>query len=107
MCIRYDNYNELLEDDEKLALELLEEKGKGRWQKEDIYRHYDLEYYAEFELTEGWYCELNLDRGFNGAPNLLHFIDLKELGNALLRNWDNSSHFQSDYGDILQTSYGW
>lgn len=107
MCQIYKDYTELLEENEKLALDLLSEKGQGDWQQEQIYSHDDLESFAEYELTEGWYIDLNIDRNFNVAPNPLHFIDLEELGNALALNWDCSCYFQSRYGDILQTSYGW
>lgn len=107
MCDIYQNYTELLEENEQLALALLSEKGEGNWQQSEIYRHDDIESFAEYELIDGWYVDLGIDRDFNGAPNPLDFINLEELGNALARNWDESSHFQSSYGDILQTSYGW
>ncbi|WP_157457033.1 hypothetical protein [Carnobacterium maltaromaticum] len=103
----YRNYNELVENNTKLAVELLDEKGKGNWQKEEIYSHDDIQSFAEYELTEGWYIDLNIDKDFNGAPNPLDFIDLEELGDALVRNWDNSCHFKSINGEILQTSHGW
>lgn len=103
----YKNYNELLDDNNSLASELLNDKGKGTWQAEEIYSHSDIQSFAEYELTEGWYINLNIDRDFNGAPNPLDFIDLEELGNALVRNWDNSCHFKSDNGEVLQTGYGW
>ena len=103
----YNNYNELLEDNYDLALELLEEVGEGDWQKEEIYSHDDVRSFAEYELTEGWYIDMDFDRDFNGAPNPLHFINLEELGRALVRSWDESVNFESKSGTILQTSYGW
>lgn len=107
MSKTYKNYQDLLENNEELALELLEEKGKGSWQEDEIYSHDDVEEFAEYELTEGWYVDLDFDRDFNGAPNPLHFINLEELGNALVRNWDDSCNFKSKDGDVLQTSHGW
>lgn len=103
----YNNYNELLDDNTSLASELLNEKGKGKWQVEEIYSHSDIQSFAEYELTEGRYIDLNIDRDFNGAPNPLDFIDLEELGNALAKSWDRSCHFKSANGEVLQTGYGW
>ena len=103
----FKNYKELLEENEKIARELLADKGVGDWQDDDIYQHEDVEAFTEYELIEGWYIDLNLDRDFNGAPNPLHFINLEELGNALVRNWDDSVNYKSTGGEILQTSYGW
>lgn len=107
MSKTYRNYIELFEDERELALELIDEKGKGEWQQNEIYYHEDVEFFAEHELIDGWYVDLNLDRNFNGAPNPLHFINLEELGNALVMNLDNSVNFKSIGGEILQTSYGW
>lgn len=80
----YKNYNELLDENNSLASELLNDKGKGKWQVEEIYSHSDIQTFAEYELTEGWYIDLKIDRDFNGAPNPLDFIDLEELGMPLL-----------------------
>ncbi len=107
MTITFENYNALLENDKQLAMELLQERAKGTWQKEQIYYYDDVESFAEYELLDGWYTELNLDRHFNGAPNPINYINLNELGHALVASWDDSSHFLSDSGEILQTSYGW
>lgn len=101
------SYTELFERDEELAKELLKKVGKGAWQQEEIYYYEDEEEYADYELTEGWYADLRLDRDYNFAPNPLDYIDLSGLGNALVRNWDDSCNFRASTGEILTTSCGW
>ncbi|RHH66296.1 MULTISPECIES: hypothetical protein [Vagococcus] len=107
MCEYYKNFTDLLEQHKKLAYELLHDKGTGQWQTEEIYCYDDIETFAEYELFDGWYADLNLDRHFNGAPNPVHFIDLFELGHALVRSWDESCYFKSHNGKVLQTNVGW
>lgn len=101
------SYTELFERDEELAKELIEKVGSGEWQENEIYYYEDEEEYADYELTEGWYADLSLDRDYNFAPNPLDYIDLSGLGNALVRNWDDSCNFRASTGEILTTSCGW
>ena len=101
------SYAELFERDEELAKELIEKVGSGEWQENEIYYYEDEEEFAEYELTEGWYADLRLDRDYNGAPNPLDYIDLSGLGDALVRNWDDSCNFRASTGEILTTSCGW
>ena len=101
------SYAELFERDEELAKELIEKVGSGEWQENEIYYYEDEEEFAEYELTEGWYADLRLDRDYNFAPNPLDYIDLSGLGNALVRNWDDSCNFRASTGEILTTSCGW
>lgn len=101
------SYAELFERDEELSKELIEKVGSGEWQENEIYYYEDEEEFAEYELTEGWYADLGLDRDYNGAPNPLDYIDLSGLGNALIRNWDDSCNFKASTGEILTTGYGW
>ena len=101
------SYTELFERDEELAEELLKKVGNGEWQENEIYYYEDEEEFAEYELTEGWYADLRLDRDYNFAPNPLDYIDLSGLGNALVRNWDDSCNFRASTGEILTTSCGW
>ena len=101
------SYAELFERDEDLAKELIEKVGSGEWQENEIYYYEDEEEYADYELTEGWYADLRLDRDYNFAPNPLDYIDLSWLGNALVRNWDDSCNFRASTGEILTTSCGW
>ena len=101
------SYAELFERDEELAKELIEKVGSGEWQENEIYYYEDEEEFAEYELTEGWYADLRLDRDYNFAPNPLDYIDLSGLGDALIRNWDDSCNFRASTGEILTTSCGW
>ena len=101
------SYAELFERDEELAKELIEKVGSGEWQENEIYYYEDEEQFAEYELTEGWYADLRLDRDYNFAPNPLDSIDLSGLGDALVRNWDDSCNFRASTGEILTTSCGW
>ena len=101
------SYAELFERDEELAKELIEKVGSGEWQENEIYYYEDEEEYADYELTEGWYADLRLDRDYNFAPNPLDYIDLSGLGDALVRNWDDSCNFRASTGEILTTSCGW
>ena len=101
------SYAELFERDEELAEELLKKVGNGEWQENEIYYYEDEEEFAEYELTEGWYADLRLDRDYNFAPNPLDYIDLSGFGNALVRNWDDSCNFRASTGEILNTSCGW
>ena len=101
------SYAELFERDEELAKELIEKVGSGEWQENKIYYYEDEEEFAEYEITDGWYADLRLDRDYNGAPNPLDYIDLSGLGDALVRNWDDNCNFRASTGEILTTSCGW
>lgn len=104
----YDNFDELKQYNPSLAKELLEQFDNGEWQKNQLFVYESLEDFAYYELTEGWYANLGLDKAaYNGAPNPLDFIDLKALGNALSRSWDESCHYVSTNGEIVETDYGW
>lgn len=105
----YEDYKELMSDDEKLAKELLEGVGKGDWQNDDIFVFDNIERFAEFELVEGWYAgSLDLyNTDFNGAPNPLDHINLKSLGEDLKNTWDDSGHYLSEDERVIQTNVGW
>lgn len=104
----YDNFDELKQYNPSLAKELLEQFDNGEWQKNQLFVYESLEDFAYYELTEGWYANLGLDKAaYNGAPNPLDFIDLKALGNALSRSWDESCYYVSTNGEIVETDYGW
>lgn len=103
----YENFSEFQNDYPEVAAQLLEEVDEGGWMNEEIYYYFSLEDYAEYELTEGVYIDLGLDRmDFRGAPNPMDYIDLKALGNALWNSWDDSVTWSN--GDcVVSTSYGW
>lgn len=102
----FDNYQDFAESYPDVAASLLEEVGEGAWQDEQIFVYDSIEDFAEYELTEGWYADLNLDRDFRGAPNPLDYIDLKALGDALLESGDSSVQW-TDGNVVVTTSYGW
>ena len=109
----YENFKELQMNGGMLAKELLDACGTGEWHNEKIYCYDDLEELAEYELYEGWYTgwfndiEKYSRSYFNGAPNPFEFIDLKGLGLALSRSWDESVYYLASTGEVLSTSYGW
>lgn len=105
----YRNFKELHEDNIKLAEELLDEVGNGEWQNEPIMFHGDVEEYAKYELTEGWYASsgLEIDSDWNGAPNPMDYIEFAKLGHAMVATWDSSAHHMSSTGEIFVTSHGW
>ena len=102
----FNNFKELMEYDSELAQDLLKEKGEGKWQDVEIYYHATIEDYAEYELYDGWYADIFRD-DYNGAPDPLDFINLKEFGNALANSWDYGKNYKISHGEILQTTYVW
>lgn len=57
--------------------------------------------YAVYEVVDGWYSEHDLGSDYNGAPDLLEFIDFNELGDALVSSWDDSCNYQASDGSIV------
>lgn len=102
----FNNFKELMEYDSELAQDLLKEKGKGKWQEEEIYYHVTIEDYAEHELYDGWYADTFRD-DYNGAPDPLDFINLKEFGESLADSWDYGTNYKTSHGEVLQTTYVW
>lgn len=105
--IWYDDFAEFSEDQPELAAELLKEVGAGEWQDEELFYFDSIADYAEYELTEGWYIDLRLDRmDFRGAPNPMDYIDMNRFGEALLNQGDES--FTWTNGKVVvQTISGW
>ena len=103
----FENFEDLQEREPKLARKLLSDRGRGSWQKEEIYGFSDKESFAEYELEEGWYASMGLGEGnFRGAPNPMDFINMDKFADALIDSWDESTNW-TDGTVILQTSYGW
>ena len=102
----FNNFKELMEYDSELAQDLLKEKGEGKWQEEEIYYHVTIEDYAEHELYDGWYGDI-LNNDYNGAPDPLNFINLKEFGECLANSWDDGTNYKTSHGEVLQTTYVW
>lgn len=107
--ILFDNFEELVSYDEELANALLADVGEGEWQDGELRLYYDLEYYAEYQLYEGWYASiLNIygEPDWGGAPNLFDYIDLQELGDDLAESWDSSVTW-TDGTNVIETEYSW
>lgn len=104
---KFNNYKELMDFNKGLAEELIDTVGTGEWQDNEMYLYEDLGELAEYELTEGWYANMDIDKDWNGAPNPMDYIDLNRLGEALSENWDSSVYFEADNGAVLSTNYGW
>lgn len=107
----YSSYANLKEEHPKLAEELSIKKGKGAWQQEELYYFEDVEDFAEHEVCEGWYYSIlgkDISESiFNGAPRLYSFLDLKDLGQALTFDWDESINYLSRDKSVVQTNVGW
>lgn len=104
----FDNYQALAEKHPSVAAELLDEFGEGKWQDSELCWYPSKEDFAIYEVEDGWYSNHELaTTDFNGAPNLLDFLDFKDLGNALVNTWDDSCNFETQSGEIVTTSYGW
>lgn len=103
----FKNFNDLENQNKKLAKELLSERMGGEWQNDEIHYFTDKKEFAKYEVSEGWYALSNQLNDFNGAPNLFEYIDYSALGNELISVWDESTNFISDNGQVLTTSCGW
>lgn len=103
----FNNYEELFKFDRYIAREILEEVGEGQWQNEPMRLHDDVIDFAKYELTEGWYTNLEIMRDWNGAPNPFDYINFAELGHDLVEKWDGSMNHMTSEGKILISSYGW
>lgn len=104
----FDNYQALAAKHPSIASKLLEEFGEGEWQDSELCWYPNEEDFAMYEVEDGWYStfQLNQYTDFNGAPNLLNFLDFKSLGSALVETWDNSCHFEANDGEIVSTEVG-
>ena len=106
----FNNFEEFMASHPDVAANLLDSVGEGEWVSHELYYYPSLEDYAEYELTEGWYIDLNLDNfDFNGAPNPLDYIQMGAFGEALLNSGDESVTWCNWEGDceVVTTGYGW
>lgn len=103
----FDNLKQLEKSYPKLSTELLQNFDMGDWVNEQLFIYNNIEDFARYELTEGWYADKFNDTDCNGAPDPFDYIDMTEFGNALKESWDNSLYFESKTGKIIATNYGW
>ena len=107
-CITYSNFEEFKEAHPTLAEELLNEISEGEWQNDILYYYETLSDLAKYELEEGWYAACGLgDINVNGAPNIIDYIDLTALGEALSDSWDESCYHRFSDDSVISTNYGW
>ena len=105
--IKYKNFKELKDNNPELAENLLNMVGKGDWQDYQLVCYEDTGEYAEYEVSDGWYAQLELNEwsSFDGAPNLYDYIDFDSLGEDLLNSVDESMVVEVD-NCIITTDYG-
>ena len=103
----FDNYQALAAKHPSAAAELLYAFNEGEWQNSELCWYPSEKDFAVYEVVNGWYSSIPLTTDFNGAPNLLDFIDFEGLGSALVETWDDSRNFETKSGEIVTTSYGW
>lgn len=110
----YDNFDELMDCDSQTANLLLKELGldesdigKETWMNEQLMVYPDVEEYAIYELTDGWYQIHNLGGSFDVAPNPIEYIDLTDFGGDLIAEEDASVVCLLPNGKVVTTIYGW
>ena len=105
--IEYENFKELKDNNPELAECLLDTVGEGDWQNYQLVCYEDAGEYAEHEVSDGWYAQLELNEWstFDGAPNLYNYIDFDSLGVDLLNSADESMVIDLD-DCIITTDYG-
>lgn len=82
----FDNYKKLAAKYPQAARALLGEVGEDDWQDSWLYYYPTVKDFTLHELDDGWYFnyKLKYDVDFDGALNLLDFINYEALGKALI-----------------------
>ena len=99
---QYNNFKELEKKNKKLAAELLYIFDSGDWMEEEIILFNSKKDFALYELQDGWYFD-SFKKDYNGAPNPIDFINLTQLGNALINSWDERNHYLTNNNKIIVT----
>lgn len=108
MILYFKGYKSLKAIHPEIAEELLEVKGEGEWQNNEITCYRSAASFARYEVQEGWYASLGIyEHDYNGAPDLKEFIDFEKLGDALVKNMDESIYYLTEDGCIVYTPCGW
>lgn len=105
----FNNIEEAKEYNKELVERLLDyaDSYDSDWQEDMIYLYPTLEDFAKYEVFEGWYASVNLDKVKN-APYLSNFINFKALGEELRRTWDGTmNYYDEETGIVIATPYGW
>ena len=98
-CRTFDSFDELQEAMPTVAKELADNYDTDDLVSIRVFP--DAGEYAVYEVVDGWYSECGLNSGYNGAPDLLEFIDFDELGDALVSSWDDSCNYQASDGSVV------
>ena len=102
----YDNLEELKQENKELVERLLKEFDEGDWSDNQLYVYPSLEDFAKYEVEDGWYSN-SIKEDYNGAPDLLDYVDFESLGNALKDSWDDSCYYHDEETDcVVSTAYG-
>lgn len=106
-CETFECLEELAEEYEDLAEQLLDAFGEGEWENHVIRVYYSLSSFAEYQVHEGCYAGImGFIPGSNywqGLPSLFLFLNWKELGKELVsvlaRIWGKPSYWTN--GDVV------
>lgn len=90
----------------KKAEHLLHVFGQGEWEQEELLYFTNLSDYAAYEVYQGQYSDLGLERDYGGAPELVQFIDYERLGDALRKDWYRRENYCFSDGSVIRTSCG-
>lgn len=105
---QFENFKEFKKSFPKLAKELSEVVGDGKWKDYGINFYPTLKDYAIYEVVDGYYycSDIDLNKDLRGAPNLLDYIDFEKLGNDLKEKLDDGTYVGINNG-VITTYYGW
>lgn len=98
-CRYFDSFNELQEAMPTVAKELADNYNPNDLVSIQVFP--DAGEYAVYEVVDGWYSSYDLNSDYNGAPDLLKFLDFDELGDALVATWDDTCHYQASDGSVV------
>lgn len=106
----YDNFEDLAKDRPDTAKEMLTHIAKGDWQDMEIHYYANTYDFASKQIGEGWYASIlghNLwETDYHGAPNLASWIDLTNLGLALVNTGDPTVLYLTSKNEVIETTDG-
>ena len=104
----YKNFTDLQEHEPDVAKSMLNDLEAGEWQNYELCFYDTCADFAKYEVNEGWYAALSSPDDYNGAPNLLDYIDYEALASDLVCTWDDSVNWCNEELDVVvTTTVGW
>ena len=104
----YKNFKDLQEHKPDVAKSMLNDLEAGEWQNYELCFYDTCADFAKYEVNEGWYAALSFPTDYNGAPDLLDYIDYEALASDLVCTWDDSVNWCDEELDIVvTTTVGW